>query len=344
MGTHRGYRHLRAGRNVADVTHVGIIGAGSIGGHIATLLAADGNSVSVTARGTNLDVIQDRGLRVEGAFGDFAERVRASPSLPEVDCIILATKTIDTEAAISANPIVRERPVLVIQNGLSPHARVAHQLGHDRVAAGIATTAANLIEPGTVRITAAGKLFIGGPERELFTDLLAPAVPDVSSIENIEGAQWTKLVINMVNAVPALVGLSVQETIADDSLRRIVTASMRETIRIGLASGIRFQSLQGLTPALLRMIAYAPLAIGAAVPKRMAAAMGDVPNLGSTQQSIVRGKPTEVDYLNGATVEAAEAIGRRAPVNEAITAMVHERELRDSPFDAEEVVSRVPLR
>lgn len=326
------------------MTHVGIIGAGSIGGHLAVLLAGRGHTVSVTARGENLDVIRERGIRVTGAFGEHHERVEAAQTLPDVECVILTTKTLDTETALDENPIARKRPVLVIQNGLSPHRRVAAQLGHDRVAGGIATTAANLVEPGEIRITAPGKLFVGGSEGAYFAKLLSPAVPDVSEVENIAGAQWTKLVINMLNAVPAIVGLSVQDTIAEAPLRRIVTASMRETVRTGYAAGVRFQALQGLTPALLRMIAYGPLVLGSSVPRRMVAAMGDVPNLGSTQQSILRGKPTEIDYLNGAVADVARELGRHAPVNEAIAGLVHERERRDTSFTIAEVAARIPLR
>ena len=347
LGTHRDYPSApdsRARSILNTVTHVGIIGAGSIGGHLAAMLAAHGHTVSVTARGANLAAIRADGLRVSGAFGDLHERVRSQETLPDVDAVVLTTKTLDTETALAANPIAAERPVLVIQNGLNGHGRAATILGHERVAAGISTTAANLVEPGRISVTAAGKLFIGGQEGPLFAELLQSSVPGVSLVDGIEGAQWTKLVINMVNAVPALVDKSVQDTIATPSLLRIITASMRETIRIGRASGSTLRPLQGLSPFLLRLIEHGPLSLAAMVPRRMAAVMGDVPNLGSTQQSIVRGKPTEIDYLNGAVVDAARKLGREAPVNAAITALVHEREERDQPFTAEDVAQRVPLR
>ena len=50
----------------------------------------------------------------------------------------------------------------------------------------------------------------------------------VIAIANFRGAQWTKLVINMLNAVPAIVGRSVQDVVDDRRLRRVVAASMRE--------------------------------------------------------------------------------------------------------------------
>ena len=326
------------------MAHVGIIGAGSIGGLIAALLAADGNTVSVTARGQNLERIRDHGIHVTGGFGEHLQRVGAAPALPDVDLVILAVKAPDTESALAANPIARQRPVLTIQNGLAPHERAAALLGHDRVAAAIATTAANLIAPGRIDITAAGRLFVGGPESARFVNVLTPAVPGTALIDDIIGAQWTKLVINMVNAVPALVGRSVQESIATPELCKIITASMRETVRVGRSLNVTFQPLQGLTPALLTLLAHAPLSLASLLPQRIARAMGTVPNLGSTQQSVNRDQRTEIDYLNGAVVEAAQRSGATAPVNAAITAMMREREERAEPFSTAEVTRRVPLR
>ena len=309
--------------------HVGIIGAGAIGGQLAALLDRSGVRVSVTARGEGLIALQEHGLRLTGKTGEHVARVQASSRIPEddpPDLVIITTKAADTAAAIADNPVSKDVPVLVVQNGLDAHSRLAEIVQHDRVAAGISTTAANSLQPGQVSVTAAGRLFIGGPERRRFAQLLSPAVPDVTEIENLVGAQWTKLVINMVNAPPAVVDLSVQESIANPHVRRIITASMRETARIGLAVGVRFEPLQGLTPRLIRMIARAPYWVSEYAPRRMARTMGEVPNLGSTQQSLRRGKPTEVGILNGAVVQAAAEAGLSAPVNAAITRLVHDRE------------------
>ena len=69
-----------------------------------------------------------------------------------------------------------------------------------------------------------------------------------------------------------------------------------------------------------------PLAVGQLLPWLMRVRMGSVPNLGSTQQSVRRGQRTEVDHLNGVVVREASAVGRAAPVNAALTALVHEVE------------------
>ncbi|GAA1426151.1 hypothetical protein GCM10009640_26550 [Agrococcus citreus] len=199
--------------------------------------------------------------------------------------------------------------------------------------------AANSMEPGTITVTAPGDTIVGGAEGARFAELLAEALP-TSLTPSIEGAQWTKLLINMVNALPAIVGHSVQDVIRDPGLRRVMLASMRETARIGLASGVRFQPLQGLTPVLVRVVAFAPRRIAQQVPLRIKDRLGDVPNLGSTQQSIRRGQPTEVDHINGAVVAAAARIGREAPVNASLVELVHEVE-RTGRFLPASVVRRL---
>ena len=42
----------------------------------------------------------------------------------------------------------------------------------------------------------------------------------------------------------------------------------------------------------------------------------------STAQDIIRGKPTEIDYLNGHIVRRGKALGSRTPANQGLWAMV----------------------
>jgi 2-dehydropantoate 2-reductase len=67
-----------------------------------------------------------------------------------------------------------------------------------------------------------------------------------------------------------------------------------------------------------------------------------VPNLGSTQQSVRRGQPTEVDFLNGVVVREAARAGLSAPVNAALTALVHEVEASGAFLPASRVLAEVP--
>jgi len=328
---------------------IGIIGAGAVGGAFAALLAGSasasgGHTVEVTARGAHLDAIREGGIRLRGGFGSIDARVAASETLTSTpDLAIVTTKAQDAAAAITANlASLRGIPLLVVQNGLDGVATATRLSPSSHVVGGLAMFAASFLTPGEVTITAPGPTFIGGEGAGDIAALLDPPV-DLSVIDNFEGAQWSKLVVNQINALPAITGLSAQEVIADRGLRRLMTASIRENIRIGIANGITFEDLHGLTDRRLRIVARLPLALGETLPRQFARRMGSVPNPGSTQQSIRRGQPSEIDYLNGAVVTAAKAVGLEAPVNAALVELVHEVELSYVFISPAEVLRRVAL-
>jgi 2-dehydropantoate 2-reductase len=210
---------------------------------------------------------------------------------------------------------------------------------------GLATFATSYLSPGVITVTATGTIVVGVlGEQDLparyVARILDPVVP-TTVIQNFAGAQWTKLVINQVNALPAITGLSVQDVVAHPGLRRIMAASIRETVRVGRASGVRFEPIQGLGPGLLRFVAGAPIGVGEILPRLLSARAGKVPNPGSTLQSIRRGQSTEIDYLNGAVVRAAEGIGASAPVNAALVEAVHEVERTGAFLTPADVVARI---
>ena len=89
----------------------------------------------------------------------------------------------------------------------------------------------------------------------------------------------------------------------------------------------------------LRLFARLPLSIAQLLPWFMRIRMGNVPNLGSTQQSVRRGQLTEIDFLNGAVVREADAAGLAAPVNRALTDLVHEVEDAAAHLPAERVLA-----
>lgn len=327
---------------------IGVIGAGAVGGTFAALLDRAGHQVEVTARGEHLAAIQANGLVFTGGFGEHTARVRAGETLAErPDLVILATKAQDAAAALEPHlELIQGVPLLVVQNGLGGLAAAHALLPESPLLGGLALFAASYLEPGKVFITAGLPTIVGAgpgcsPER---LQEIAAAIGDAVPIEvtpDIEGAQWTKLLINHVNGLPAITGLSVQEVIADRRLRRIMTASMRETARIAIRSGAHFATVQATPGWLIRVIAVAPLWLGQLFPLRINRGLGRVPNPGSTLQSIRRGRRTEIDFLNGATVRVATEHGWSAPINAAIVALVHEVEETGAFIPADEVVRRI---
>lgn len=312
---------------------IAVIGAGAVGGTIAALLDRAGHDVAVTARGEHLQAIRAKGLRLDGTWGDHTAAVTAAEELEAApELAFICTKAQDAASALRRNAdLLRGIPVVIVQNGLDALNTAAGVLPDSELIGGLALYAARHVEPGRVTVTADGSTYLGSGAGEptdaakRVAELLGSVMP-ATATRNFVGAQWSKLVVNMVNALAALTGLSVQETIADAGIGRVVTASMRETVRIGLASGVRYANVQGLSHPLLVVFSRLPLRQAHALPALMARRMGPVPNLGSTLQSRRRGRTTEIDYLNGAVVRAATAIGRTARVNAAIVDAMHRLE------------------
>jgi 2-dehydropantoate 2-reductase len=291
---------------------IAVIGAGALGGMFATLLARAGHDVTVTARG------------------------------PALVC----TKAQDAASAIAENAAVIDgSPVIVVQNGLDGVRTARRLLPRSDCFGALSIIAANYTTPGRVTVTTGAPTYLGRGDgaadaaTAAWRDVLAEAVPTVA-IGNFVGAQWTKLVVNMLNALPAITGMSVQDVVDHAGLRRVMTACMRETVRIGMQRGVRFGTLQGLSDGRLRAFSRLPLAVGQVLPLMMRVRMGAVPNLGSTLQSLRRGQLTEIDYLNGAVVREAGLAGVRAPVNALLTALVHEVESGGAAIAPAAVIER----
>lgn len=323
---------------------VAIVGAGAVGGTIAALLSRGGHEVTVTARGAQLRTILDHGIELTGAWGDFTARVAASDVLtrsPEL--AIITTKAQNAEAAMRQNAhCLNGVPVMVVQNGLDALTMAKRVLPDADIVGGLALYAASYLSPGKVAVTTDGVTCVGGPvSGALYVSRVLGAVMPVTLTDNFEGAQWTKLIVNHINALPAITGLSAQEVISHRGLRLIMTESMREAVRAGLARGIDFEKVQGLSDRMLRLLVRFPARIGQLIPLAMKARMGATSNPGSTLQSIRRGQATEIDYLNGAVVTAAVGTDVATPIEQGLVAMVHEVESTGNFLAPAEVVARL---
>ncbi|MCU1580819.1 MAG: 2-dehydropantoate 2-reductase [Microbacteriaceae bacterium] len=323
---------------------IAVIGAGAIGCTIAALLSRAGHEVTVTARGAQLEAIREHGIELSGVWGSFIAPVEASEVLqsgPEL--IFVTTKAQDAEAALRENAeFIDGLPVVVVQNGLGSVTSAQRILRRADIVGALALYAASYTSPGHVTVTTDGVTCLGGPDEAtaLAAKVLGRVMP-VTITQNFAGAQWTKLVVNHINALPAITGMSAQDVISDWGLRRTMTRSMREAVRVALARGIRFEKVQGLSHGLLRIFVGLPIAVAQALPLLMKARMGAIPNPGSTLQSIRRGQLTEIDYLNGAVISAAVEFGVATPVEQALVDMVHEVESTGVFLTPAQVAERV---
>jgi len=323
---------------------VAVIGAGAIGGTIAGLLARAGHDVQVVARGEQLSALAGNGLRLTGGWGDFTVRVDAVESLKiSPDIAFLTTKAQDAAAALRVNAgFLVGIPVVVVQNGLEAITTAKRAAPRSDIVGALALYAASYLSPGTISITTTGPTFLGGPVMPaLYASKILGAVMPVELTDNFEGAQWTKLIVNHVNGLSAVTGLSVQEVIGDRRLRAIMTETMREAVRVARASDVEFAPLQGFSPRLLTALVRLPSSVGQLLPLLMKLRMGSRPNPGSTLQSIRRGQPTEIDYLNGAVVRRGAAVGVPTLVSAELVELVHEVERSGEFIPVASVIERM---
>jgi 2-dehydropantoate 2-reductase len=160
--------------------------------------------------------------------------------------------------------------------------------------------------------------------------------------DNIRGAQWTKLLINQVNALPAITGMSVQQTIADPALLAMLARGMVETVAVGDAGGVAWGRIGAMDADAVARVREGGTAAAAELAQHLAAGMGDVPNPASMLQSIRRGRTTEVDAINGAIVDYGTSLGIPTPVNAALIGLVRDAQSGAPPLTPAEVLSRLP--
>jgi 2-dehydropantoate 2-reductase len=310
---------------------IGVIGAGALGGTFAALLERDGHEVEVTARGAQLEALRRDGLRLEGAYGAVAARPRVAAALTAApDLALLAVKAQDAPAAAVQNAAALAGvPVVVVQNGVTGPQALRAALPASPLIGAASMIAASYLSPGVVTVTAPGMTVLAPDTADgavlASAAAVLGAVVEVRTAADLAGLQWSKLVVNQLNAAPALTGLSLQEAMTSMPLVAAVAAAMRETVRVARADGVRLEGLPALPPSLVRALRFAPPRLAARLLHRgIVARMGPVPNPGSTLQSIRRGVPTEIDHLSGAVVRAGDRLGVPTPVNARIVGLVHE--------------------
>lgn len=300
---------------------IAIIGCGSMGTIFAGLLAKSGNDVAVILRDKKAaEHIANNGIKVEGASGDTSVAVRAyseAPSNEVFDLVILSVKATQIEAAAkSAIPLLSENTaILTIQNGLGSADIVASILGEDKLMIGIAGGfGAQLIGPGhtyhnnmqIVRMGAYSNLDFSIVDKVASVWLAAGF--SAEAVNSIAVMQWEKIICNVAYSAPcAITGMTVGEVMNDPDVGPISRAAAQEAWDIAKASGIALT----VTDPIAHVQAFA-----AGMPASRP----------SLLQDVEAGRPSEIDYINGAIPRAAEKIGAKAPVNALLVGLVKAKE------------------
>jgi 2-dehydropantoate 2-reductase len=315
---------------------IGIMGAGSIGCYVGgRLLAADAAGVTLVGRDRIRSALQQHGLTVSDASGrvtvppariDFATDPDA---LRGSDVVLVTVKSGHTEAAATqlATVLGPGTPVISLQNGVR-NPRLLHSiLGVNPVLAGVVDFNVVSSDAGVFHCGLAGPLSIEASallEVQQLVAALQGGGLTAGFKTDITPVQWTKLLVNLNNAVSALSGAPTRDLVRLAGYRRIVAAVLAEGIKVLRSAGIRTAARRGIpiaaTVPLLRMPDWLARLLLRSQIRADAAARS------SMWEDLERRRLTEVDYLNGEIADLAAAHGAEAPLNLRIVELIHTAE------------------
>ena len=324
---------------------VAVVGAGAVGCYYGGMLARAGVSVTFIGRPVHVEAMKRDGLRLSSASFDEHVPVEASTDIAAIAgaaLVLVCVKSTDTESTgVELAPhLAAGARVLSLQNGVDNAPRLQAVLNLP-VAPAVVYVGSEMGGPGHVRHLGRGELVIPAdigatPSTELaqrdddvafnaaaalnatlapvpvedpgltsadIVALFARAGVPVELSDNVPGALWGKLLLNCgYNAISA---------ITDIPYGRMVTLP-------GIAQTVHDAVVEGLAVANALQVTI-PGDVWAAVDRIATSMPGQV---SSTCQDLRRGKPTEIDHLNGFIVREGERLGIATPLNRALHALV----------------------
>ena len=321
-----------------------VIGAGAIGCCVAGFLKKAGCDVILIGRQDQVDAIIQKGLTIKGARGTETIRVPVAVKMNAAcDLVIFAVKTQDIEEAFAVNSEYLDTGlVLTSQNGVQADNLLSSHFDQERQLSSIVMFGATYTKPGEITFNFEGDWIIGRPFKPLdptahqVAEVLGKAFKVVTSTD-ITGMKYLKLFVNFNNCIPALVGKSMQETFADMDLCRLSIMLLKEGVGIIQESKIELTSMPDFPKEKIFGLAGMPLEQAAGIMNKTLTGLSKEPLYGSILQSIMRGKTSEIDFINGEVVHLASHIKMPAPLNDKVVDMVHEVERTGKYFNFDDV-------
>lgn len=311
-----------------------ILGAGSVGGYIGGALLDAGADVILIGRARmqarldafGMTLTDSHGYRVTHAPGTLPFR-QDYAALANADLVLVTVKSADTDAAgalIAAHAPPRAL-VFSLQNGVGNLQRLQAALPGVCVLAAMVPFNVVQLEGGRLHRGTAGELMIQtSPALAPWLALFAAARLPLQEKPDFEAVQWGKLLINLNNGVNALSGIPLKAQFSQRAYRCCLAALIDEGRTVLAAAGVRPARVVALGPRVLPLVLRLP----DGVFRRVAGPMLriDPEARSSMWEDLQAGRRTEIDYLSGAIVMLAASIGRTAPVNARMVALIRTAE------------------
>ncbi|MFJ9609000.1 2-dehydropantoate 2-reductase [Kitasatospora sp. NPDC101176] len=310
---------------------IAVLGAGSIGCHLGGMLAAVAD-VTLIGRPAAMAAVGRDGLTLTGP-GSARREVRGltvatdADAAATADYVLVTVKSADTRAAARelAGRLAPGAAVISFQNGLHNTAELRAGLPGHRVLAGMVPYNVLRSGPAAVHQGSGGALMLeDAPEARPFAAAARAGGLRLVLRADMPAVQAAKLLMNLNNAVNALSGLPLREQLGTRAYRACLARCQREALAAFRAAGVAparlgpvpprwTPGLLGLPDALFRRVAAAGLRI-------------DERARSSMWEDLERGRPTEIDSLQGEVIALARRHGLPAPANGRLVELVREAE------------------
>jgi 2-dehydropantoate 2-reductase len=308
------------------------IGAGAIGTYIGGSLALKGHQVVFVERPAVAEELVSRGLRLTLGEQDHhipeprvLPSIEAALALGEFDVTLFALKSYDTPNFIQSLAVSpASLPVILcLSNGVDNEPALAKTLGPQKVIAGTVTSAVGRRDAGDIvleRLRGVG-IAADHPISERLAAALDDAGLNARIFPNAADMKWSKMLTNLIaNATSAILDLPPAQIFADPDLYRLEIMQLREALAVMRAQGIGVVDLPGTPVRLLAFaVRYLPLSVSRPFLTK-AVGSGRGGKMPSFHLDLHSGSgKSEVDFLNGAVVQAGEQVGIPTPVNATLT-------------------------
>lgn len=318
---------------------IAVLGTGAVGSVIgADLTRAGHNVLLIDQWPAHVEAMKAHGLRVTMPEEEFHIPVQAI-HLSELctlqrqfDIVFLTAKSYDTRWMVELiKPYLKVDGLLVsTQNSLNDE-WIAPAIGYGRDIACAFELSAQVFDPGLVKRNTdrATTRFILGELHGRITPRVQEVAQILSAVgktevsTNIWGAKWTKLVVNTMSmALGAIAGIGTWGVSRNPKCLGFAVKLGREAVEVGKALGYVLEPIIGLTakdpscPTDDELKTFLQN-LGSDVGKESRAVV---------LQDILKGRLTEVGYLNGLVAEKGREVNVPTPFNEAVTSLIKQIE------------------
>ena len=282
-----------------------VLGAGAIGSIYGALLSKK-NDVTLIGNKAHVDAVNSKALSISGDINE-TFHLKADTEirgLPENTLIILTTKAYDSAKAIKQIKkfLKKDTIILVLQNGLGNEEVVKRVAGDKaKILRGVTAMAAEFFEPGKIGFWSGETIIEQNEIAERIGEILNKCMLTTRLSNDINMEVWNKLVVNcVVNPLSALFQVRNCELVSD-LLKTVRYGIVRECVEVGKAEGITF-----------------PKDLEQKVDEKISG----YTNFSSMHQDVMKGKKTEIGFLNGKVVELGRKHDIPTPVNETLVCLV----------------------